>query len=182
MRATLPPGAAGRRLVLAERADAGWRATLDGRRLAPGVHAGWAQAFELPAWGGELVVEHRAPGAGGIGAAQVLVLVLALLLGVPLPRRRLRLRAAFRARDGPGRTVDVAALEAEGPVTWPVPVIPPQRGPVETGPEDRHDRHDDGHDDWHDDRHDDSDAAGPDERQDERDERLDEPQHEREGT
>ena len=89
MTATIGPGAPGRRLVLAERADGGWVATLDGRRLAPAVHAGWAQAFELPPGGGRLVVEHRGALAGGVGAAQLAVAVLALLLAAPLPRRRL---------------------------------------------------------------------------------------------
>ena len=43
----------GRRLVLAERADTGWRATLDGKALEPATD-GWAQAFDLPTEGGEL--------------------------------------------------------------------------------------------------------------------------------
>jgi hypothetical protein len=124
------PGPAGRLLVLAERADPGWRATLDGHRLATAVHAGWAQAFELPAWGGRLTVEHRAPYGVPVAAAQAGVAGLALLLAVPLPRRRFRLRPPpGRARGD--RPIDLAALEAEGPVTWPVPVVPAPREPVD---------------------------------------------------
>jgi hypothetical protein len=134
---TLQAGPAGRLLVLAERADPGWRATLDGHRLPSGVHAGWAQAFELPAWGGRLEVEHRAPYAAATGAAQLVVAGLALLLAVPLPRRRFRLRPPpGRRRDRP---VDLAALAAEGSVTWPVPVVPAQREALDLAAlEDRH--------------------------------------------
>jgi hypothetical protein len=59
VRDTISPGPAGRVVVLAERHDPGWRATLDGVALAPTTHAGWAQAFRLPPEGGTLVVTHR---------------------------------------------------------------------------------------------------------------------------
>jgi len=45
----VPAGPAGRLLVLAEPADAGWRASLAGRSLTPVAAWGWAQAFEVPA-------------------------------------------------------------------------------------------------------------------------------------
>ncbi len=86
--AQLPPGAAGRRVVLAERYDPGRRATLDGVALTPSVEHGWAQGFVLPAAGGRLEVT-RADGRlaltlPGRGAA----LAVTLLLALPLPRRR----------------------------------------------------------------------------------------------
>ncbi|VXB04285.1 glycosyltransferase [Citricoccus sp. K5] len=79
-----------RRLVLAERADAGWHATLDGEPL--GAHTddgtGWAQAFELPADGGQLRVWHSSPAAAWAWWIPGLLLVLAALLAIPSPTRR----------------------------------------------------------------------------------------------
>ena len=90
----LPAGTPGRVLVIAERADPGWRAWLDGRALVPARHAGWSQSFLLPARGGHLVVEHRATGQRPLDLARTAVLALGLLVAAPLPRRRRRLLAA----------------------------------------------------------------------------------------
>ncbi|MBD3780710.1 MAG: glycosyltransferase [Micrococcales bacterium] len=81
------PGDEGRLLVLAERSDRGWRATLDGRPLRA-VDDGWRQTFEVGASGGRLVVVHDAPGETAWTVAQVVVGVLALLLALPVRRRR----------------------------------------------------------------------------------------------
>jgi GT2 family glycosyltransferase len=81
------PGEAGRLLVLAERADAGWRATLDGRPLRA-VTDGWRQTFEVGADGGRLVVAHSAPDHTIWVVAQGVVGLLALLLALPVRRRR----------------------------------------------------------------------------------------------
>jgi hypothetical protein len=75
-------------LVLAERAHSGWVARLDGRRLTPAVHDGWAQAFQLPAQGGHLVVEHVERWQAPWRTAQIVVGVLTVLLAVPLPKTR----------------------------------------------------------------------------------------------
>jgi len=84
-------GEEGRRVVLAEQADAGWTATLDGVPLEPTRSGTWAQAFALPAAGGDLAVRHDGgwtsasgpwPWVAGAG------LLLAVLLAVPLPGRR----------------------------------------------------------------------------------------------
>lgn len=83
----IEPGATGRLLVLAERADAGWRATLDGRPLRA-VTDGWRQTFEVGAEGGRLVVVHRAPDRTAWTVAQGTVGLLALLLALPVRRRR----------------------------------------------------------------------------------------------
>lgn len=83
----VPPGAGSRTLVLAERADDGWRATLDGARLRS-VGASWRQAFELPAAGGEVVVEHEAPERIPWLWVQGAVLLVTVLLAVPLRRRK----------------------------------------------------------------------------------------------
>ncbi|MBG0738290.1 glycosyltransferase family 2 protein [Paeniglutamicibacter antarcticus] len=83
------PGAADRRLVLAERADAGWAAWLDGRQLASRT-SDWAQAFTLPASGGHLVVRYENPWAGLWSILQIVVLGLTVLMAIPMPARRRR--------------------------------------------------------------------------------------------
>ncbi|WP_328502869.1 glycosyltransferase family 2 protein [Streptomyces sp. NBC_00457] len=58
---TIPAGAEGRILRLADTADEGWTATLDGKPLTRKTVDGWAQGFELPASGGQLDVTFDAP-------------------------------------------------------------------------------------------------------------------------
>ncbi|MFE0604820.1 glycosyltransferase [Streptomyces sp. NPDC058892] len=55
----IPAGEAGRVLRIADRADGGWQATLDGKPLASKTLDGWAQGFELPAGGGSLDLVHE---------------------------------------------------------------------------------------------------------------------------
>ncbi|WP_256106519.1 glycosyltransferase family 2 protein [Streptomyces sp. ODS05-4] len=83
----LPAGPAGRTLRIADRADDGWEATLDGRPLKKTVADGWAQAFELPAGGGRLDLTYQAPftHTAWVWAQCFLVLVLFVLA---LPGRR----------------------------------------------------------------------------------------------
>ncbi|MFF3625179.1 glycosyltransferase [Streptomyces sp. NPDC002467] len=57
--AKIPAGESGRVLRIADRADAGWRATLDGKPLKAKTVDGWAQGFELPAAGGRLDLVHE---------------------------------------------------------------------------------------------------------------------------
>lgn len=110
--AQLPPGAAGRRVVLAERADPHWTATVDGARIdgtridgaridgapvdgaanASGSSTGgsaWAQSFSVPADGGRFQAQYRRPAAPWWAAAQGAVLLITVLLALPLrmPRR-----------------------------------------------------------------------------------------------
>ncbi|MGW6131513.1 glycosyltransferase [Cellulomonas sp. NPDC055163] len=80
-------GTGDRLLVLAERADPGWRATLDGRPLRA-VTDGWRQTFELGDDGGRLVVAHRDPERTPWLAAQGVVLLLTVLFALPLRRRK----------------------------------------------------------------------------------------------
>ncbi|MCE0534879.1 glycosyltransferase [Kineosporia rhizophila] len=89
--AQIPSGEPGRMLVLSEREDSGWQATLGESALEPATHAGWAQAFELPAEGGTLAVQHEPATGSAHNLTRLVVLGLALLIAVPLPRRRLRL-------------------------------------------------------------------------------------------
>ncbi|MEU3603493.1 glycosyltransferase [Streptomyces sp. NPDC006798] len=58
-RAQVPAGGDGRVLRLADRADDGWRAALNGRPLPKRTVDGWAQGFELPAEGGLLEVSYE---------------------------------------------------------------------------------------------------------------------------
>ncbi|MFB9737320.1 glycosyltransferase [Streptomyces thermocoprophilus] len=58
---TVPAGPDGRVLRLADAADDGWTATLDGKALTPVTLDGWAQGFRLPATGGKLDVVHDDP-------------------------------------------------------------------------------------------------------------------------
>lgn len=85
--AAVPAGPDGRLVVLAERADPGWSAWLDGRRLTS-TTSGWAQAFTLPPQGGQLSLRYEAPWAVWAGVAQAVVIGLTVLLAIPMPARR----------------------------------------------------------------------------------------------
>ncbi|MEO3979008.1 glycosyltransferase family 2 protein [Streptomyces sp. CAU 1734] len=86
----IPAGPAGRVLRIADRADEGWRAELNGRELKPVTVDGWAQGFELPAQSGRLVLSYRDPltHTAWIWTQGFLALVLVVLA---LPGRRVRL-------------------------------------------------------------------------------------------
>ena len=85
----VPAGPEGRLVVLAERADPGWTAWLDGRRLTS-TTSGWAQAFTLPASGGQLTVRYENPWSWWSGAAQVVIIGLTVMLALPMPANRPR--------------------------------------------------------------------------------------------
>ncbi|MFI5615840.1 glycosyltransferase family 2 protein [Streptomyces sp. NPDC051567] len=144
----IPAGEAGRVLRIADRADPGWRATLDGRPLAPRTLDGWAQAFALPAAGGRLDLVHedsltRTAWHGTQGLSALVLLVMAL------PGRRTRLdddlpeqEAAVPAQPGPavpGEGRRARRLRARAgpapaptpPATDPPPHIPAQQHPQE---------------------------------------------------
>ena len=83
----LPEGGGQRILVLAERADAGWHATVDGRPLRA-VGSSWRQSFEVGPEGGRLVVNHAQALRTPWLVLQGLVLLMAVLLALPVRRRR----------------------------------------------------------------------------------------------
>ncbi|WP_028046860.1 glycosyltransferase [Cellulomonas sp. URHE0023] len=85
--ARVPAGDAGRHLVLAERADPHWHASLDGAPLRA-LQDGWRQSFDLGAGGGDLVVRYDTPDRTPVLVVQSLVLLVTLLLAVPVRRRR----------------------------------------------------------------------------------------------
>lgn len=86
---TLPNGPAGRLLVLAETADSGWRATLDGRRLPPATPVyGTQQAFVLPSGGGRLVVRYEWPRDDVLRWVALAALLVVVVLAAPPVRLR----------------------------------------------------------------------------------------------
>nr|WP_262982854.1 glycosyltransferase [Arthrobacter globiformis] len=85
--ASVPKGPEGRLLVLAERADPGWTAWLDGRKLTS-TTSGWSQAFTLPPQAGHLTVRYESPWALWSGILQAAVIGLTVLLALPMPARR----------------------------------------------------------------------------------------------
>lgn len=87
--AAVPEGPEGRLVVLAERADPGWSAWLDGRRLTS-TTSGWSQAFTLPASAGQLTVRYENPWALWLGIAQFTVIGLTVMLAIPMPAPRQR--------------------------------------------------------------------------------------------
>lgn len=120
-------GPQGRRLILAERADPGWSAWVDGRKLqsvaAPQGTGSWAQAFALPPEAGRLEVRYVQPWAPWWAAVQIVLLGLTALLAIPLPGGRSRLSrsvalaAAKTRRSGaslPTQESRSLASESEG--------------------------------------------------------------------
>ena len=87
-RTNVPAGTGTRLVVLADARNGGWRATLDGRPLPARTAWGWAQAFAVPAVGGELHVWHAAGGRDTALVAQSAVLVVVLVLAAPPVRRQ----------------------------------------------------------------------------------------------
>ncbi|WP_406148438.1 glycosyltransferase [Streptomyces sp. NBC_01012] len=86
----IPEGDAGRVLRIADAADPGWQATLNGRALTSKTVDGWAQGFELPAEGGTLDLTHDAPVTHTAWVwAQVLLGVVLVVLALPGRRREI---------------------------------------------------------------------------------------------
>ncbi|MEW2359263.1 glycosyltransferase, partial [Spirillospora sp. NPDC029432] len=78
----IPASRNARTLLLAESADGGWRATLDGRDVKSRTLDGWAQAYEIPAAGGRFELtrgmwsRHIWVGIQGVAVLAVAVLAL----------------------------------------------------------------------------------------------------------
>ncbi|MFF0437115.1 glycosyltransferase [Streptomyces sp. NPDC004327] len=142
----LPAGPAGRVLRVADRADSGWTATLDGKALKPVTVDGWAQGFELPAEGGRLDLTFEDPitHTAWIWTQAGLALVL-LVLALPGRRRDIdddlpdeELVIPAQAAEGDGRRARrlraaaeaEAAAEAAAQVPVPVPEPEPAAEPV----------------------------------------------------
>lgn len=89
-RVTAPAGGDSRLLVLAEARDGGWRAELGGVRLKPRTAWGWAQAWELPAAGGDVSISHHDPDRQRWLILQGTLVALTVLAAAPSARRRTR--------------------------------------------------------------------------------------------
>ncbi|WP_299541954.1 glycosyltransferase [uncultured Streptomyces sp.] len=107
----IPAGEAGRVLRVADTADSGWRATLDGKALTPTTLDGWAQGFQLPAGGGRLTLTHEAPFTHTLWIwAQIALGVVLVVMALPGRRREIdddlpeeALAVAAEPADGEGR-------------------------------------------------------------------------------
>lgn len=87
----VPEGSGSRRVVLAQRADEGFTATIAQTRVEPAA-GDWRLAFDVPPAGGTLDVHHREAADATWTAVRGVLLVLALLLSVPLPGGRTGVR------------------------------------------------------------------------------------------
>ncbi|TLQ45558.1 glycosyltransferase [Streptomyces marianii] len=133
----VPKGPDGRVLRIADRADDGWQATLDGRQLKSTTVDGWAQGFELPAEGGRLDLTYEAPvtHTAWIWTQGALALVL-IVLALPGRRREIdddlpEEEAAIPAQpvEGEGRRarrLRAAQAEAAAVEEEPDPAAGPQ--------------------------------------------------------
>ncbi|MFB8043826.1 glycosyltransferase [Streptomyces hydrogenans] len=121
--ADVPAGPTGRVLRIADRADEGWTATLDGTALTPTTVDGWAQGFQLPAGGGRLDLTYDEPFTHTVWIwTQLGLAVVLVVLALPGRRREIdddlpeeETAIPAQATDGDGRRARRlrAAAEAE---------------------------------------------------------------------
>ncbi|WP_432004147.1 glycosyltransferase [Streptomyces sioyaensis] len=117
----VPDGADGRVLRLADAADEGWQATLNGTPLKPTTVDGWAQGFALPAGGGTLDLTHENPLGHTLWLwAQGLLAVVLVVLALPGRRREIdddlpedAATAQAAAASGDGRRARRLRAQAE---------------------------------------------------------------------
>lgn len=104
----VPAGPAGRILRIADAADDGWHATLDGTALKPVTVDGWAQGFQLPSNGGRLDLTHDNPLGHTLWLwAQGLLALVLVVMALPGRRREVD-------DDLPEETAAVAAAPTSG--------------------------------------------------------------------
>lgn len=83
----VPAKWSGGRIVLAESADAGWQASLNGERLKSTTVNGWAQGFVLPAKSsGTVQIRYVSPARGGWLVVAAIALVVVVVLALPARR------------------------------------------------------------------------------------------------
>ncbi|MFJ4343436.1 glycosyltransferase family 2 protein [Streptomyces sp. NPDC088915] len=134
----IPAGSAGRVLRLADRADEGWTATLDGKALTRTTVDGWAQGFELPAQGGRLDVTYDEPLTHTAWIwTQVALGVVLLVLALPGRRREIdddlpeeELAIPAQAAEGDGRRARRLRAAAEAEAAEQTPADAPEHEPL----------------------------------------------------
>ena len=112
-RVRIPPGTGRRTLLLAEPADGGWRASLDGRQVRSTTVDGWAQAYTIPPGGGEFVLSRGELLRHGWVTVQAVAVLLVAVLALPGARPDALDAAATRA-GGRGRARGRRARAAAG--------------------------------------------------------------------
>ncbi|MFE5219439.1 MULTISPECIES: glycosyltransferase family 2 protein [unclassified Streptomyces] len=129
---TIPSGADGRVLRLADTVSDGWTATLDGKPLTRTTVDGWAQGFRLPAAGGRLDVVHDDPvGHTAWLWAQGALAVVLIVLALPGRRRDVdddlpeEQPVPAQATAGEGRRARRLRAQAEEAATEEQPDTPP---------------------------------------------------------
>ncbi|WP_411073280.1 glycosyltransferase family 2 protein [Streptomyces sp. cmx-4-25] len=134
----VPAGPAGRVLRLADRADEGWTAALDGEELTRTTVDGWAQGFELPARGGRLDVTYDEPLTHTAWIwTQVALGVVLLVLALPGRRREIdddlpeeELAIPAQAAEGDGRRARRLRAAAEAEAAERTPADAPEHEPL----------------------------------------------------
>ncbi|MEU8684568.1 glycosyltransferase [Streptomyces sp. NPDC048611] len=130
----VPAGDSGRVLRLADTADEGWQATVNGTPLKPVTVDGWAQGFTLPAGGGTLDLTHENPLGHTLWLwAQGLLAVTLVVLALPGRRREIdddlpedTAAAQAAAASGDGRRARRLRAQAEA-AGAPEPGVPAAR-------------------------------------------------------
>lgn len=96
----LDPSSTTRTIVLSERREAGWTATVGGHRLERTLVDGWAQGFVVPAGvSGDVVIDRDPWWTPGAQAALAVAVLITLLLAVPWRGRTLRTGTRPRTAD-----------------------------------------------------------------------------------
>ncbi|MFJ8035566.1 glycosyltransferase [Streptomyces sp. NPDC096032] len=138
---TIPSGADGRVLRLADTVSDGWTATLDGKPLTRTTVDGWAQGFRLPAAGGRLDVVHDDPvGHTAWLWAQGALAVVLIVLALPGRRRDVdddlpeEQPVPAQATAGEGRRARRLRAQAEEAATEEQPDTPPPAQPTAAVP------------------------------------------------
>lgn len=130
-RVQIPPGTGPRTLLLAEPADGGWRAALNGHDVKARTVDGWAQGYDVPTAGGEfeltrsMTMRHIWVVIQGIAVLLVAVLALpgaqsdTLMLAAEKERRR-------RGRRGRRRAPRVPRARVQRELPPAAPAEPPE--------------------------------------------------------
>jgi GT2 family glycosyltransferase len=108
----IAPETGDRELVLAERADPGWRATVAGEPLDAVTVDDWSQAFALPATGGDVEISHRGSQRSAWLTAQLIAVLIAIVLALPGIRRER------------GAVDDAADVDSDDPLPPELPSVP----------------------------------------------------------